>query len=581
MHKRGALLILLVLSLCTASASTISEEMQRLTHYAEEYETGNVNYLQLMVHISAVKEGLNELMGVKSKEEGGILKQEQLKSILGDPAEETKWVWVEKEEREMKLGNSVPIWKKIVFDGKKIQVRLAAYPSILQKKDLSSAKSEKLETFEDLGDGKYLAYRLNFETEFKKEGQQLNVQEKIEDIKALAGTYNADPSQANGEALAKESVNVEKSFESYFRQSGEKCEDILASIFGSENKRKLEKMIVWEIDFYEGDNFLARTRLEMCDECGGNWINLDTWIEGRGPGFKGIEGTMESSSPDEFMTLSDESFEAKTRELLEDSKRAIEKKEWPEFNRIKSRIWSLNEAWNRKSNDVWKEIDAVYEEERKSMSEEERRKFEENYGWLKQEQEKRAKVKETQTANYQKRKAFYESLFSSYEKKEYFYEQVGFEKRLIEEFREFGEEVCDNNQDDNNNGNIDCADEQCGGKICGYSTVAIAGSNNETHEEEKEMYCIMGSCQVKEEIIEMKNESICGNHLCELGEKESNCTQDCAMCPTYDPINCSGKVIFSGKDENGCPLEPVCVEEDSCTTDEDCKFLCGLGSCVE
>ena len=48
------------------------------------------------------------------------------------------------------------------------------------------------------------------------------------------------------------------------------------------------------------------------------------------------------------------------------------------------------------------------------------------------------------------------------------------EKRLIEEFRETGKEICDNNKDDNGNGQIDCQEDQCGGKVCGWTEIEIS-----------------------------------------------------------------------------------------------------------
>ena len=41
----------------------------------------------------------------------------------------------------------------------------------------------------------------------------------------------------------------------------------MSSIFGPENKRENQKMLVQEIDFYEGENFEVIARLEMCDDC--------------------------------------------------------------------------------------------------------------------------------------------------------------------------------------------------------------------------------------------------------------------------------------------------------------------------
>ena len=57
----------------TVLAGSIDDELQRVTYYAEEYEIGNINYVQLMVYLSSVREGLNEELGAVEKHEGGIL----------------------------------------------------------------------------------------------------------------------------------------------------------------------------------------------------------------------------------------------------------------------------------------------------------------------------------------------------------------------------------------------------------------------------------------------------------------------------------------------------------------------------
>jgi len=70
-----------------------------------------------------VGEMLCNMMGcVVSRFEGGLLKQDQIEDVLGEPTELRKWVWVEGEDREKKLDKEVPNWRKIVFDGKKIRI---------------------------------------------------------------------------------------------------------------------------------------------------------------------------------------------------------------------------------------------------------------------------------------------------------------------------------------------------------------------------------------------------------------------------------------------------------------------------
>jgi len=627
MKKRvfiGLVSLILSLFLITnvlAVSTSADSEIKTITHYAEEYEIGNIDYVKLLVYISASRQNLNEILGATEKQMGGVLKQEKIKEILGDPTEETKWVWVEGEEQDKKLDSSVPVWRKIIFDGKKIQIRLSAYPSIFTKKqfDDQGNKDEKIKQESNEGGVKEgdLIYRLNFEIEFKKPEEQLNIEGKINDIKSLAEKFNLDPSQANAESLAKETVNAEKTFGDYFRQNQGKCKDLMSSIFGSENQMPPQNMLVQEISFYEGEKFEAIARLEMCDDCDWNWINLNLWVNMRGPMPKMDEGG-EMISPEQFKDKDVEYYKSEIISLLDDYKQAAEQQNWKEINTINMKIQAINEAWNQKANDVLKEIEQKSDVQKNVVVENQISKENNQnkvvvettgegsnnnnivdndvapgpqgivgdsggnndpYFWIKQDQERRKQEKALRKQNYEERKQFYLSLFSGYDKKEYSFAQIEFKKRLIELFREKGEEICNNNQDDNQNEKIDCDDDQCGGKICGKGISTIAGENG-TQEKEVDFYCIAGECKAKEVIIEIK-EIICGNHICEGNETIENCAEDCALCPQYDAIECSGKVIFKGTDENNCSLEPTCIEEQTCSANEDCKFLCGSGECVE
>ncbi len=569
MKKRGitVLTLVLLLSLFSVSATSIDSEIQKLTNYAQEYETGNINYVQFLVYSSAVREKMNEVLGATGKEMGGHVEEEQLKSVLGEPSEKTRWVWVENEQREENMQRDIPAWRKIVFDGKKIQLWLSAWPNIILKDD-----EEKL------------FYNLNVEVQFKKPSEQLDISSKISEIKTLAEIFNKDPSTENAEAVAQKSVSTERIFESFLRQNQGKCEDVMRSIFGSENRRDSEKTIVQEIEFFSGENFVVNARLEMCDECEWHWVNLDFWFEGRGPGFKQLKSEPEMVSSKEFMNLGSGEFRNEILNMAEKIKRGLEAGDYKIVMEMQSRVRALNEAWNQKSNDVWRDVDKTYEEKRKEMSQEEQQEYNQNYGWIRDEQEKRRQVQEIANKNYQERKEFYLSLFSEYEKREFYFTQEQYEKRLIEEFKEFGEEICNNNMDDNTNEKIDCDDEQCSGKICGRESVRESVmEGNETIEREvvRDLYCIAGTCQAREEVIE-KREIVCGNHICEENETES-CSEDCSICERHDAVNCSGNVIFGGRDEKGCSLKPICIEENTtCVTTDDClQPLCGRAECVD
>jgi len=580
-------LILLIPFLSSDSDNSVDTKFSKLTHYAEEYETGNINYVQLMVYLSSVRESLNEKLGAVSREEGGILKQKQIESILGESHRETKWVWVEGEEREKKLSESVPEWEKIVFDGKKIQIRLNAFPSIFNKCKRFHFDDRFEDDYEDISREckDELIYRLHFNVEFKKPEEQLDINGKINEIKTIAEEFNSNPSGSNAERLAKESVNAEKIFESYFRRNQGNCEEKMGDIFGSENRRGKQNMIVNEIDFYSGENFEATMRLEMCDDCEWNWIGMNMWLEGRGR-FKHPEiGDLSNDgfdSREEFIRMSTEELKAETGDLISRIMISLEEENFEDAMAFSNRLSMLTDAWNEKANNVWEEIDKTFTSKAESLTEEEMREFHENYGWIKEEQERRKLQENLRKKNYEERKQFYTNLFSEFDKREFYFEQIEFEKRLVEEFKEFGEEICDNNIDDNDNEKTDCEENQCGGKICGKANIEVP-YGNETKTEIRDMYCIEKTCQLKEEVpVYGLNASVCGNHVCESGETIGNCAEDCSPCPEYQAINCSGKVIFKGEDKNGCPLEPVCIEEEEfCQTNDDCtQPLCGVSECI-
>jgi len=551
-------LILLISLISSVSASGIESQISKLTSYAEEYESGNINYAQLVVYLGNTREKMNGAMGVIDKQDGGILKEEQLRIILGKETEKTRWAWNENKQREEKQKNDVPAWRKIVFDGNKIQIWLNAWPSIIGK----SGKEE-------------LVYRLDVKIEFKKASEKFSIENEINEIKTLAESYQKDPSNENANTLAQKSVVAERKFQDLLKNNQDKCESYLSGIFGTENKMSNQKTLLKEVNFYSGEDFDVNMRLEMCDECEWHWINLDFWIESRGMFEQPKEKFEKSSINKESMT--NEDFKREVKSVFSEIENAFSKGDYNLAYELKLKLRTINDAWGEKSNDAWKEVDKIYQDKRSATTESPDRN--DPYYWVKEQQEKQKRVNEIVDRNYQERKQFYLDLVSKYETKDYIFNQIEFEKRLVEIFGEFTQEICSNNKDDNKDNNIDCADETCNGKICGGGEIEVS-MGNETKKETRNLYCIMKQCKAKEEIL-TENKSICGNHICEANELES-CKQDCTQCKQYDAINCSGKVIFKGTDENNCPLEPICIKEDlSCSITEDCSQpLCGKAECI-
>ena len=73
MKRCLVILLVAVLLFPIISSASIDSEMQKLTHYAEQYETGNIDYVQLLIYSSATREALNEMLGASGKEFGGVL----------------------------------------------------------------------------------------------------------------------------------------------------------------------------------------------------------------------------------------------------------------------------------------------------------------------------------------------------------------------------------------------------------------------------------------------------------------------------------------------------------------------------
>ena len=646
--KKKAVSLFLILSLFLITfvipfvlATSVDSEIKKITHYAEEYETGNIDYVKLKLYMSSAREGLNELLGATGKEIGGVVKQEQIRKVLGEPNEETKWVWVEGEEQDKKLDYYVPVWKKIVFDGKKIQIRMNAFPSIFKKKQFDNFENENLEELPEEGS---IIYRLNLDVEFKRAEEQIDIQSRINEIQSLAEQFNSNPISSNSEELAKQSVSAEMIFQNYFRQGSGKCEDIMKSIFGSENQRQSQQVLLNEIVFCEGEKFEAILRLEMCDDCEWNYINMDLRFEGRGNFKPPKQGGNEVDSREKYKDMDSSSLMFETTSLIDNMKQSCAEEDLDSMFSYISKLRAVTEAWNEKANNVWEQVEIkrpgkIVEESNNQednqgnvvvennvvdntegesnndnnvvdndvdpgpqgivgdsggentitgnfitgyVIEENNQQSEESkdpYYWIKQDQINRQKANDLKKQNYESRKSFYSSLFSNYEKREFYFSQTSFEKRLVQEFMEKGEEICNNNIDDNNNEQIDCDDSQCGGQICGRGTVS---NGNETIE--TVLYCISGVCQAREQEIIIKK-GFCGDGFCDfdLNETTENCFEDCVGCLVFEAIECSGKVIFKGKDEKGCHLEPVCVEgQESCNTNEDCEqLLCGIAECVK
>ena len=532
------------------AAAGIEEEINKITYYAESYETGNINYAQLMVYMAAAR---NDIEGVlHTSGDRKPLDETQLKAVLGEPTETTGWAWSNKEQKEKKIGKDAPGWRKVIFDGKKLQIMLEAWPQIAEK------DNEQV-----------LYYGLHFSTRFKEPDEGENLDLNVDEITSLAEKFKIDSSDDNANALVDAIIEAEKPVQSYLQENSQKCENILNKLIGSSYRRDSRETIVREIKIYQGDDFESQARLEFCEDCDWTWINFDihSWERNN---FGNDE--VRETDFERYRDYSSDKFKEAIREAVEEYRNA---NNIQEAYSIERKIRELHNSWMQSTNDVHEEVEKAMQERRQEITSPEDI---EKYDFEDSRRDFEQIAKDLQKKRAEEIKDFYTQLFSSYEQREYRYTQIDYERRLVEQFESAGE-MCSNKIDDNSNGEIDCADSFCAGQVCGSAIVKEKRGEEEV-DVARDMFCIERECKLEEAPLE--KEPICGNNICEDNEIES-CSQDCTQCPEHEPIACEGNVIFKGKDDKGCPLEPICIQQaTTCSVDSDCSQpLCGSASCVE
>lgn len=540
------LVTLFSLSLSAAESSSVEQEIQRMTYYAQEYEIGNINYAQFSVYLGSVRESLSLALGAKESNEGSILEAAELEATLGRPTEKTEWVWVEKEDREIRVKNEIPAWRKVIFDGNKIQIRLNAWPHLLRAGD------------------KDVRYRLNTEIVFKRQEVAFNPQESITKVKQLAETYNSEQTRENADALAKESVLAEARFRELLERNPDKCENTIQSFLGPEAQRREQKMLRREITLYEGKNYEGMLILESCEDCEWQWINLNAYVNTRGRNYPGEQSGQvpDSWARDAYKSFTDVQFKEEIKSTVEAMKKALEERK--SIREYENKLRVLNEAWNERSNTIQEEIEQRFREKREALP----TAALQNYNWKGEEDERRALEQSLRKFNYEGRVQFYNELFLGYPVKEQYIEEQNFERRLIETTKTVTSEMCSNQKDDDGDNEADCEDSQCSGSWCGSKEINIThkGSNYTVR---RDLYCSQKTCQLKSD-----------SGFLQPHELKQNEKQDCLRHPS---ITCSGTVLFSGYDINQCPLAPVCVEKKtSCSSEADCaQPRCGIAACSE
>ncbi len=455
MRKLVFLLVLLFASgVFAQDLSEVEEKINSIIGYAEQYEAGEMSYLQLIVHSHAIREDLKEAMG-KSKFEMEVegehhegFSRESIEAIFGPPTESDNWVWVQNWEREIRVDEPMPRWRKAIFDGRKIQVTFNAGPHMLI-----------------YGDTTYPFYWADFEIRFKK-GYEFDINLIVKSLKERA---DAVLSGADPKLLAERAYEYRKILNGYLDQNRENCEAVLESFFDPEDKQEEQKRVQWEVYPYQGEHIVLRLEVHTCEDCDWPWVNLWIDAESRHPDYQIPPSKIHR---DEMKTTEDSYYDGMQREDVErmmGEKISLLVKEAEKFDRARQgelpRILSLYrmqiEAMNR-----WLDR-AYYEVKDKHMEPEERQ------------------------AAYKERMKNLEKLLP-YEINKFSFSEIRFEKTIVRQQEERqdrhcrhinnircgagegcfagacvsgwgGREICSNGYDDDSDGLKDCKDPDCTG----------------------------------------------------------------------------------------------------------------------
>lgn len=498
------LLILSVFLLPTVSTAEISSQgvntaeiedtLNSIAHYAEEYEVGNINYLQLNVYGYKIRSDLNLLLGGGIGENWGRIPKESVETALGPPTDYSNWLWVDNKHLNKRFDEAMPWWEKIVFDGRKVRIVFHAFPSAIE--------GENGELF------KYYSVDLN--VNFKKKFD-FSFDAILGEITSLAADYNLTRTAKSGEVLVKKMLEAQKIFGGYIQENLERCTETLEGFFKPEEKWPKQKMMTWNFPLYTGSDFDVMVRTDMCEECEWHHLNLMLDVEGRGPMniFKSPElqsGKLEQQIDEEYYrTLSIDEINLELKKTVFEIKDDAEKfdktrsEDFPKkffFNKFK--VQQINRILDGKYNEV-QELDGSIAK-RIESGELQGPGGCKTIGECRHYCGKRDNQGECRKFTYGLRVDFLEKMFSGYLIERTPLDQMKWEKRLFENLetrqdswcrhvndlqcREDegcvggtcvpalgGNETCDNGKDDDGDGVMDCQDPDCRqerrcGKLC-------------------------------------------------------------------------------------------------------------------
>ncbi|MCK5283608.1 MAG: hypothetical protein KAK00_09470 [Nanoarchaeota archaeon] len=506
-----------------SNADSIEDKINSIVKYGEQYEMGQISYLQMIVHSNVLRQDINKMLSEKIEihYDGHIeygASEEEMRRIFGAPADITPWVWVVHEEKEIRIDERKPRWEKTVFDGKKLRITFNAWPNVLREEDGS------LTNF----------YWVDFDTRFKRKFD-FNINSMIDDIKNLAESF-LETNEGDQE-LAERMVEYRNILHYYLQENRENCLKVIKEFFEDDEKVSDIDETRWEIYLYEGDNLELRAEVNSCNGC--EWPGVDIWFDVRMRDVRSKEAEIK------FKKFNKEKY----RDMTIDELNSLIEKKVAELAR------KAEQADRSRSGNIMRDKIEIRSEVR-------------IINWVLDEKYYDQKNESERQENYKKRIQVLESIFSKYgDIYMYPLNEVRFQRRLLENIEERqdsfcrelkhdecskddvcwegecinatgGDETCDNKIDDDGDHAIDCDDPDCSlecGRACDY---ICRGECDECHGEQCRDVCEDECWPCYEENRD--------NWDMDYNPCESTC-QECDEC------------IYSQ-----CQSQPVCDECNAC-----------------
>ncbi len=258
---RAALFLLFLAATVPAFSVT---HLDDVAGYAQQYESGEINFLQLKMLLSAARESLIQSMQdelVKVNEDEGNARGwrvETAQKLLGEPTQYENWIWIENKQESRRVPEKVAVWRKPLFEGKKIKVYAFANPHAIEQ-----------------GDTLLRYYWLDFDTRIPGAEEGVDFPVLVEKFKVLFATYSQ-----TGQGLqdiATEAARTEQTMSQQLEQNAGACESYLAGLYKQAPKET--EALRWSGKLHESKDGELYLRSEERTES--QWHGLNSWVDYR------------------------------------------------------------------------------------------------------------------------------------------------------------------------------------------------------------------------------------------------------------------------------------------------------------